>query len=112
MGKDTRLVYSTETGDLRKKPEPKPEPGNVTGPAKGGAPVTVRLDTKARRGKAVTIISNIPHNPQVIADLARPLRNLCGAGGTVEGKDILIQGDHRDKVISRLTALGYKPVRK
>lgn len=112
MAKDTRLVYSTETGDHRKKPDPAPEPAGAGNSSKGGAPVTVRLDTKARRGKAVTIISNIPHNPQVVADLARSLRTLCGAGGTIEGKDILIQGDHRDKVIARLTALGYKPVRK
>lgn len=111
MPKDSRLVFSTEAGDLRKKVVSEPEPASGA-PPKGKPPLNVRLDTKARRGKAVTIISDVPHNPQVIADLAKTLKNLCGAGGTVEGKDILIQGDHRDKVIEKLTALGYKAVRR
>ena len=35
-------------------------------------------------------------------------KNLCGAGGTVEDRNILIQGDHREKVTTKLRALGYK----
>jgi translation initiation factor 1 len=104
---DSRLVYSTESGDLRKTPcasgaGPKQHAASV----QGG--VRVLLDTKSRRGKAMTRITGIQHNPQVLADLAKALKVLCGAGGTVEGRDILVQGDHRDRVIARLEQMGYR----
>lgn len=65
-------------------------------------PITVRLDTAGRRGKPVTMIMNIQHNPQVIADLAKELKQQCGAGGTTYGKTIEIQGNHVEKVKSYL----------
>ena len=101
--KENRLVYSTGTGDLRKAEKPKGAAPADSGKGK----VRVALDSKGRRGKAVTIISGIQHNPQVIDDLAKTLKNLCGAGGTVEGRDILIQGDHREKIAAKLRQLGY-----
>lgn len=103
--RQSKLVYSTDKGDLRKADR------SGSGDGMGSEPqgvVRVRLDTKARRGKAVTMITGIQHCPQVIEDLARKLKVLCGSGGTVEGKDILIQGDHREKVTAHLTGLGYK----
>jgi translation initiation factor 1 len=97
------LVYSTETGDLRKKQ--KPEKASTP---KSVSPIRISLDTKGRRGKTVTLISEIAHNPQVIADLCKQLKAECGAGGTIDGRNILIQGDHREKVTLRLKELGYK----
>lgn len=76
--------------------------------AQGPPPVRVVLDSKKRRGKTVTLVENIPHNPQVIEELCRTLKTLCGAGGTVEGKTILVQGDHRERVMAKLNELGYK----
>lgn len=108
--KETRTVYSTATGDLRKtEGSPVQEAGSAGNAA--NAPVKVSLDTKGRRGKTVTVVSGIQHNPQVLEDLTRTLKSLCGAGGTLEGRQILIQGDHRDKVVSKLIALGYKAKR-
>jgi translation initiation factor 1 len=78
------------------------------GAAKPPPPVRVVLDSKKRRGKTVTLVENIPHNPQVIEELCRTLKTLCGAGGTVEGKTILVQGDHRERVVAKLNELGYK----
>ena len=40
--------------------------------------------------------------------LAQQLKKLCGSGGTVKDGNIEIQGDHCDKVMTKLTALGYK----
>lgn len=103
-----RLVYDTGRGDLRKvKTHVEPHA------ASGGTQKTIQrvrvfLDTKKRRGKSVTCITGIQHNPQVIEDLAKTLKQLCGAGGTVKGKTIEIQGDHRPKIIARLKELGYQ----
>jgi translation initiation factor 1 len=101
-----KLVYSTGAGDLRKAEKNAPKlPGEASA---NQQKVRVVLDTKGRRGKAVTIIAGIQHNPQVIEKLSKELKNLCGAGGTVEDGNILIQGDHREKVTAKLRTLGYQ----
>ncbi len=67
----------------------------------------VKLDTSGRRGKTVTMITNIQHNPQVIEDLETKLKQHCGAGGTSYAKTIEIQGDHLDKVKKFLQKEGF-----
>jgi len=113
---NSRIVYSTETGDMRKPADKKPEgksapvadkkPQGKSAPVAAKGPVKVRLDTKSRRGKVMTRVSGIQHNPQMLDEIAKTLKVLCGAGGTVEGRDILVQGDHRDRVVARLQQMG------
>lgn len=69
--------------------------------------IKVKLDTGGRRGKTVTMISNIQHNPQVIEELEKKLKKHCGAGGTSYAKTIEIQGDQVDKVKAFLEKEGY-----
>jgi translation initiation factor 1 len=70
--------------------------------------VRLALDRKQRRGKAVTLVYNIPGDLAQLTKLAQELRKLCGAGGSLKDGNIELQGDHRDKVEARLQALGYK----
>lgn len=70
--------------------------------------VRLSLDRKQRRGKAVTIIANIPGDLAELTALAQEFRKLCGAGGSLKDGNIELQGDHRDKVEARLKTLGYK----
>ena len=65
-------------------------------------------DRKHRGGKTVTIITGVVASNEAITTLAQQLKKLCGSGGTVKDGVIEIQGDHCDKVIARLTRLGYK----
>ena len=104
-----RLVYDSDRGDLRKVKEHTPVESIVK--QKKVQRVRVVLDTKQRRGKAVTCVVGIQHNPQVMEELAAMLKRFCGAGGTVKGKDIEIQGDHRQKIISKLKELGYELIK-
>jgi translation initiation factor 1 len=45
--------------------------------------------------------------PAQIEVLATRLKRLCGAGGTVQGGVIEIQGDHRDAVVAELIKQGF-----
>ncbi|MDX1638348.1 MAG: translation initiation factor [Balneolaceae bacterium] len=69
--------------------------------------LNVKRDTGGRRGKTVTMITNIQHNPQVIEDLEKKLKKHCGAGGTSYAKTIEIQGDHVDKIKAFLREEGF-----
>jgi translation initiation factor 1 len=54
------------------------------------------------------VISGVTGNEADLAALAQQLKKLCGSGGTVKDGAIEIQGDHCEKVMTKLTALGYK----
>ncbi len=70
--------------------------------------VQVKLDTSGRRGKEVTMVTNIQHNPQVIEDLESKLKQHCGAGGTSYAKTIEIQGNQVDKIKKFLEKEGFE----
>lgn len=69
--------------------------------------VQVKLDRSGRRGKEVTMITNIQHNPQVIEELESKLKQHCGAGGTSYAKTIEIQGNQVDKIKKFLEKEGF-----
>ena len=75
MGK---LVYSTDP-----EPTPMPAPQVVEKPAKQQA-ATVARDRKRRKGKTVTVISGLHHNPETLRELLKNLQKALGAGGTIK----------------------------
>ena len=68
----------------------------------------VGFEKSGRRGSGVTIVRGFHHTKEDLLDLARALKALCGAGGTVKDETIEIQGDHRDKITAELQRRGYK----
>jgi translation initiation factor 1 len=66
------------------------------------------VSSKGRKGKTVTIVSGFQCKPETLATLLKQLKTDCGAGGTVKEMTIEIQGDHRDKIVQKLTQLNYK----
>jgi translation initiation factor 1 len=115
MVQDSRVVYSTGQGRLcpecgrvvadcrckRSKPAQPPPP-----PAGDGI-VRVGRETKGRKGKGVTVVSGVPLGDDALDELATRLKKRCGSGGTVQGRTIEIQGDHRDLLVAELSKLGY-----
>jgi translation initiation factor 1 len=105
-----KVVFSTRTGDLRK------QEGERRGPQRslpaGQQDLRVMRDAKGRKGKMVTVISGFVLSEADLEALAKTLKTLCGAGGTVKselgGQVIEIQGDHGDKIAEKLKSLGYK----
>jgi len=68
----------------------------------------VMLDRKQRKGKSVTLISGFVGEEEDLKDLAKMLKSKCGVGGTAKGGEILIQGDHRKKILELLKSASYK----
>lgn len=73
----------------------------------GDGTVRVARETKGRRGKGVTTLTGIPLTQAKLKALAKQLKRLCGAGGTVKGHVLELQGDHRDTLVAELQRLGY-----
>ena len=76
-------------------------------PASGGA-VRVRLETKGRKGKGVTVISGVPLAAAELAELCKQLKQRCGSGGTVKDGAIEIQGDHGAVMVEMLKKRGWR----
>ena len=51
----------------------------------------IRLDTKQRAGKAVTLIQDFIGKQEDLEDLGKKLKNFCGTGGSVKDGEILIR---------------------
>ena len=67
----------------------------------------ISLETKGRKGKSVTIVSGLRHNPTTMKEIARILKEACGTGGTVKGGDIELQGDQRERAAKELQKMNY-----
>ena len=68
--------------------------------------IRVRLETR-KWGKAVTIVDGITEKEADLSRLAQKLKSFCACGGTAKNEEIILQGDHRDKVKIYLVRQGY-----
>lgn len=59
-------------------------------------------------GKVVTAVRGFVGTLADLNDLAKQLKAACGSGGSAKDDAVLIQGDHREKVVAWLTSKGYK----
>jgi protein-tyrosine phosphatase len=73
-----------------------------------GSVVRVGRETKGRRGKGVTTVSDVPLDEPSLQELASTLKQMCGTGGTLKDGRIEIQGDQRERITSALEGLGYR----
>ena len=118
---DTRLVYSSDGSHLKlcKKCGEDPcicidSPAHIVIIEPTKLTLKIKLEKNQRGGKLVTVIHDFPFNPDYFEELAKKLKNHCGAGGTYKKEikpQIELQGDQRDKVEAYLSKIGFKTKR-
>jgi len=70
--------------------------------------VRIRREVKGRKGKTVTTVSGVASDEPDIQSLASDLKRHLSTGGSVKDGIIVIQGDHRDKLVRLLEDRGYR----
>ncbi len=100
-------VYSTDPGFSFKQ-----EQGNNETLPPPGQKLRIRLETKHRAGKAVTLIEGFIGSNTDLEELGKKLKNFCGTGGAAKDGEIIIQGDQREKVMQWFVKNGYKQTKK
>lgn len=105
---DTRgLVYSTDPNFSFEE-----EHSNAETLPPEQQKLKVRLDTKHRAGKAVTLIEGFVGKEKDLQELGKKLKSFCGSGGSAKDGEIIVQGDQREKVMQWLLKNGYKQTRR
>ena len=97
------LAYSTNKEFFNDFPE---EESRETLP-KEKQKLRVKLDTKQRAGKVVTLVDGFSGTNDDLEALGKQLKTKCGAGGSAKDGFIIVQGDYRDKIIAWLKEWGY-----
>ena len=72
----------------------------------------IRLDTRQRAGKAVTLIEGFMGKDEDLQKLGKKLKTFCGTGGSAKEGEIIIQGDQREKALQWLKNNGYSQSKK
>ena len=68
----------------------------------------IKIRRESRKwGKPATVVEGINDKDQNLSQLAQKLKNFCACGGTAKNSQIILQGDHRDRVKTFLVQLGF-----
>ena len=101
-------VYSTGAGggDKRSHSSEKKH-----GYVKSSGPAKMRLETKGRGGKAVTVVFNIPLEEAAVLALMKDLQASLGCGATLKDGVLEFRGDQRARIEPYFVQLGLKLIR-
>ncbi len=69
--------------------------------------VKLRIETKGRGGKIVTVLDGLPRNSDFLEGLAKELKKALGTGGSVADTAIELQGEWRERLRVLLPSKGF-----
>lgn len=98
------VVYSTNP-DFQYQYDDEPEAATLPPQQQK---LRVRLEKHHRGGKTVTLVTGFVGSQADLEELGRTLKSRCGVGGSAKDGEILVQGDHVEKVRQILASLGYR----
>lgn len=97
------LVFSTNKNiDLSNQED------EIETPVPGQQDLRVWLEKNHRGGKVASVIKGFVGKQEDLEALGKTLKTKCGTGGSAKEGEIIIQGDHREKIVALLIQLGYK----
>ena len=67
----------------------------------------LNMERAGRGGKTVTLVKGFVGSDKDITALCKLLKQKCGVGGSVKDGEIIIQGDHRQRLVEILKKEGY-----
>lgn len=65
------------------------------------------MERAGRGGKTVTLVRGFVGTDDDLQALGKLLKQQCGVGGAVKDGEIIIQGDHRQRLVELLKRAGY-----
>lgn len=78
-------------------------------PPKDPARQTARVAVEKRpKGKVATVVRGLAAADNDLPALLARLKGACGAGGTLDGDALEVQGAHLEKVRELLAGIGYR----
>ena len=93
------VVFIKETHKVKKGVEHYPEPEDQK----------LRLHLQRLPGNRITtIVKGFKGSESMYKELSKYLKKNCGVGGSVKKENIIIQGNHRDKIMKLLIERGFK----
>ena len=99
--KNSNLVYSTDVGRIGSKNS------SLSTNLQSTNIIALKLDTKARKGKVVTVASGFNLSQVEIKSVMKQLKKKCSTGGTVKKGSIELQGNFLESVKSELTRQNF-----
>jgi translation initiation factor 1 len=101
------LVFSTKGGKTKKQKKTDPN-SNFQG---SSGPAKMRLESKGRGGKTVTVIFELPFDGKEAKKHMKNMQALFGCGATLKSGTIELRGDVCDKVSDYFKKNDMKVVR-
>jgi translation initiation factor 1 len=103
---ESRLVYSTSSGSHKKESDKAAD-----GWIKSVGPTKMRLETKQRGGKSVTVLFNLPLEQLEAKEILKSMQSAFGCGGAMKDNTLELRGDVRQKVEAFFAKRNLKIVR-
>ncbi len=68
---------------------------------------TVRVE-KRKAGRTVTVVDGLDADESDLPMLLKTLKDICGAGGSLQENRIEVQGNHPTAIVEHLQWMGYR----
>ena len=97
------VVYSTNP-DYEYSDDSQEETSTLS---KNQQKLRLNMERAGRGGKTVTLVKDFVGTEEDINALCKLLKQKCGVGGSVKDGEIIILGDHRQRLVEILKKEGY-----